>query len=142
MADTPGAAPASRAGLVLAERILASVVALMVLIQAAMAGHSTRLRGTGGISIELHGVVGNATFTLIVVELVLAFVIKASTGRLAVLGGLTVLAVAQTGLGYMGRSSVDAAGWHVPLGVLIFGLATYNIVQARAAAGQPVTPAV
>ena len=140
MADTPGAAPASRAGLVLAERILASVVALMVLIQAAMAGHSDRL--FGGINIELHGVVGNATFTLIVVELVLAFVIKARTGRLAVLGGLTLLALAQTGLGYMGRSSLDAAGWHVPLGVVIFGLATYNVVQARAAARQTVTPAV
>ena len=140
MADTPGAAPASRAGLVLAERILASVVALMVLIQAAMAGHSDRL--FGGINIELHGVVGNATFTLIVVELVLAFVIKARTGRLAVLGGLTLLALAQTGLGYMGRSSLEAAGWHVPLGVVIFGLAIYNVVQARAAAGEPVTPAV
>lgn len=140
MADTPRAAPASRAGLVLAERILASVVALMVLIQAAMAGHSNRL--FGGINIELHGVVGNATFTLIMVELVLAFVIKAGTGRLAVLGGLTALAIAQTGLGYMGRSSLDAAGWHVPLGVVIFGLAIYNVVQARAAAGEPVTPAV
>lgn len=140
MADTSGAAPASQAGLVLAERILAHVVALMVLIQAAMAGHSTRL--FGGINIELHGALGNATFTLIVVELVLAFVIKAGTARLAVLGGLTALTVAQIGLGYMGRSSLDAAGWHVPLGVLIFGLATYNIVQARAAAGQPVTPAV
>lgn len=138
MAENASAAPASRAGLVLAERILAHVVALMVLIQAAMAGHSNRL--FGGISIELHGVVGNATFTLIVVELVLAFVVKAGTGRLAVLGGLTLLTLAQTGLGYMGRNSLDAAGWHVPLGVLIFGMAIYNIVQARAAAGEPVTP--
>lgn len=139
MVDNAGSAPASRAGLVVAERILAHVVALLVLIQAAMAGHSNRL--FGGINIELHGVVGNALFTLILVELVLAFVIKAGTGRLAVLGGLTVLSVAQTGLGYMGRNSLDAAGWHIPLGVLIFGVTIYNIVQAREAAGEPVTPA-
>lgn len=135
MADNESKAPASRAGLVLVERFLAHAVALLVLIQAMLAGHSNKL--FGGINIEIHGFLGNATFTLIVVELVLAMVVKVGTARLAVLGALTVLSVAQTGLGYMGRSSLDAAGWHIPLGVLIFGITVYNIVQARAAAGEP-----
>jgi hypothetical protein len=33
-----------------------------------------------------------------------------------------VLVTAQIGLGYAGRESAGAASWHVPNGVIIFGL--------------------
>jgi hypothetical protein len=39
-----------------------------------------------------------------------------------------VLIVMRTGLGFIGRSKSDAASVHIPLGVLIFGLATQNAV--------------
>ena len=123
------AATGSRPGLVLTERILSKVISLLVLGQAVLAGHSTRL--FGGINIEVHGFVGNAVFTLLVVALVLALVTGAGSLRIAVLGALTALAVGQIGLGYMGRTSLDAAGWHVPLGVAIFGLSIYNVMLAR-----------
>lgn len=121
----------SREGLVLTERILGHVIGFLVLVQAALAGHSEVLFGS--INIELHGFVGNAVFTLIVVALVLAVVTKTSALRLGVLGALALLTIAQIGLGYVGRNSPEAAGWHIPLGVTIFGIAVYNIVLAREA---------
>lgn len=119
-------APASRAGLLLTDRMLTIFISLLVLTQAALAGHSDRLFGS--INIEIHGFVGNAVFTLLIVSLVIAAVTRAGTARLATLAALTVLTTAQIGLGYMGRTSTEAAGWHVPLGVAIFGLTIYNVV--------------
>jgi hypothetical protein len=34
---------------------------------------------------------------------------------------------AQIGLGYSGRETLEAAAWHVPMGVTIFGLAVYQM---------------
>ena len=121
----------AREGLVLTERIMGHVIGLLVLVQATLAGHSEWI--AGNIDIEIHGVVGNATFTLILVAVVLGVVTQVGALRLGVLGALALLAVAQIGLGYMGRSSTAAAAWHVPLGVTIFGVAVYNIVLAREA---------
>ena len=126
-----GNSEGAREGLVLTERILGHVIGLLVLVQAALAGHSEWIAGK--IDIEIHGVVGNATFTLILGAVVLGVVTQVGALRLGVLGALALLAVAQIGLGYMGRSSSAAAAWHVPLGVTIFGVAVYNIVLAREA---------
>ena len=128
--DSDGRPPESRAGLLLTDRMLTIFISLLVLTQAALAGHSSRLFGS--INIEIHGMVGNAVFTLLVVSLVIAAVTRAGTARLATMAALTVLATAQIGLGYMGRTSTEAAGWHVPLGVAIFGLTIYNLVLNRA----------
>ena len=123
-------APDSRPGLLLTDRMLTIFISLLVLAQAALAGHSNKLFGS--INIEIHGFVGNAVFTLLIVSLVIAAVTRAGTARLATLAALTVLATAQIGLGYMGRTSTEAAGWHVPLGVAIFGLTVHNLVLNRA----------
>lgn len=133
-ADAVEQPPASRAGLLLTDRMLTIFVSLLVLTQAALAGHSNRLFGS--INIEIHGFVGNAVFTLLIVSLVIAAVTRAGTARLATLAALTVLATAQIGLGYVGRTSTEAAGWHVPLGVTIFGLTVYNFVLNRAQHGR------
>ena len=133
-ADAVEEPPESRAGLLLTDRMLTIFISLLVLTQAALAGHSTRLFGS--INIEIHGFVGNAVFTLLVVSLVIAAVTRAGTARLATLAALTVLATAQIGLGYVGRTSTQAAGWHVPLGVFIFGLTIYNLVLNRAQHGR------
>ena len=51
-----------------------------------------------------------------------------------VLSALLVVALfAQTGLGYVGRETAEAAAWHVPLGVAIFGFTAYLV-------GRPVAP--
>jgi hypothetical protein len=37
------------------------------------------------------------------------------------------LAFAQVGLGFVGRETSEAAAWHIPVGVAIFGLTTYQL---------------
>lgn len=131
--DRIDAAPASRAGLLLTDRMLTIFISLLILGQAALAGHSNRLFGS--ISIEIHGFVGNAVFTLLIVSLVIAAVTRAGAARLATLAVLVVAATAQIGLGYVGRTSMQAAAWHVPLGVAIFGLTVYNLILNQAQHG-------
>ena len=41
--------------------------------------------------------------------------------------------LAQVGLGYVGRETSQAAAWHVPTGVAIFGLACYQLADLRGA---------
>lgn len=108
---------------------LSHVLAALVLIQAAMAGHSGRLSG-GPVDIEAHGIVGHVTFLVSIASFVLALVGRVARDRLVVAGLLLGLIVAQVGLGFTGRSSGSAAAWHVPNGVLIFGLAVYGITRA------------
>lgn len=108
---------------------LSHVLAALVMIQAVMAGHSGRVSG-GPVNIEAHGIVGHVTFTVAIASFVLALLGRVSRDRLIVAGLLLGLIFAQVGLGFVGRSSGSAVGWHVPNGVLIFGLAVYGITRA------------
>ncbi len=54
-----------------------------------------------------------------------AVVLKAPKSVLIASGPLVLLLFAQVGLSYLGRSSTEAAAWHIPNGVLAFGVATY-----------------
>jgi hypothetical protein len=97
----------------------AALLVLLVSVQAVIAGQFL----FQGADIAVHGYVGNASF---MVGLVLAGV--AILGRLPIwlrIGSIAVVLAlfAQTGLGYVGRESGFAASWHIPLGVLTFGLA-------------------
>ena len=103
------------------------LLALLILVQAMLAGRA--LFGTW--SITVHGVTGNVTFTVALAVGALAFLGRA--GRTAVLLALILAAVLtlQIGLGYLGRETAEAAAWHVPLGVLSFGLAVYQTAAGR-----------
>jgi heme A synthase len=80
----------------------------------------------GGWSITVHGVVGNVTFVFALATLVLAW--RARQRPVTTMAAvLVVLISAQIGLGYSGRESLEAAAWHVPMGVTIFGLAVYQL---------------
>jgi len=105
---------------------LAIVVAVLVLVQAVLAGRAL----FGSWSITVHGVVGNATFALAAVLAVVAAVTRAGRHAVAVAVALAVVLTAQIGLGYAGRDSVDAAAWHIPNGVLAFGLAVHQLTLA------------
>jgi hypothetical protein len=117
-----------RSGLVSAYRVAASLTAVLVLVQAILAGRGL-FRDAD--LIDVHGYVGNAVFLLVVVQGGLAVALRGPAGRsgvfLALNGALIALTVAQIGLGYAGRESGEAAAWHVPNGVLIFGLAVANL---------------
>ena len=65
---------------------------------------------------------------------VLTIVARANKATIGVAAAIVVLMTLQIGLGYSGRDSADAAAWHIPNGVAIFGLAVYQVSQARALA--------
>ena len=106
-------------------RPVAVLTAVLILVQALLAGRGWFIDYD---LIATHGWVGNATFLVVIGQVVLAFV--AWRQRLA--GGvelglsvmLLLLVVSQIGLGYGGRESASAAALHIPNGVLIFGVTT------------------
>ncbi len=105
-------------------RLVAHVLPALILVQAFLAGRAL----FGGWSITVHGVLGNVTFVFAVATLVLARLARQPRAT-AVAAVLVVLLTAQIGLGYSGREAAEAAAWHVPLGVTIFGLAVYQLMM-------------
>jgi hypothetical protein len=102
------------------------LLAFGVLINAFIAGRAL----IGEWDIVVHGIIGNVVFVLAVAAVVVAFLAKAGTTTIVATVALAVLVFAQVGLGYSGRNSADAMAWHIPVGVLIMGLAMW--VAARA----------
>lgn len=104
-------------------RWIAVLSTVLVLVQAFLAGRGLSLNHK---FIDYHGMLANAIFLIVVVQLVLlvAIGIPGIAGKrlLAMNAVLVLLILMQTGLGYSGRTDLDARAWHIPLGVLIFGL--------------------
>ena len=99
----------------------AGTLAVLILVQAFLAGRHL----FGGLGITIHGVIGNAVFAVGVVLLAASLVRPREPIVIAASASLTVLLTAQVGLGYAGRTNLDAAAWHMPNGVLSCGLAVY-----------------
>jgi hypothetical protein len=112
-------------------RWLTVVTVALVLVQAILAGQGLF---DDPEQLDVHGFVGNLTFLAVVGQAILAYLAttRRAIGRLelALNALLVLLVVAQLGLGYSGRDSADAAAWHVPNGVLIFGLASALVAMA------------
>ena len=112
-------APRSRPGTVLRLATAgAQLLAVLVLVQAFLAGRY--LFGTW--SITVHGVIGNVVFALAVVVAGAHTFGRARPSAIVDAWVLVALVTAQIGLGYSSRTSLDAAAWHIPLGVAAFGL--------------------
>lgn len=101
---------------------LAVTLAVLVLVQAVIAGQAL----FGGWAIDVHGWVGNGSFLLGLLLVALALRRDVGKGGTLVAVALVVAMFVQTGLGYAGRTMPEAASWHVPLGVAIFGLAVVH----------------
>lgn len=99
------------------------LLAVLILIQAMLAGRSL----FGSWSITVHGVLGNITYTVALASVAVVVARRAGTAAVTAALALAVLLTAQIGLGYIGRESAEAAAWHIPNGVLAFGLAVYQI---------------
>ena len=114
---------ATRPSLVQALRYVTPLAPLLILIQAFFAGRGLFLDND---LIDVHGVLGNVTLLLVIVQaaLVLFAGLRGSTRipLIVVSVLLVVLVIVQIALGYSGRDGGQAAAWHVPNGVLVFGL--------------------
>lgn len=99
----------------------AGLVSLLVFVQAILAGQFI----TGGQNlIEIHEMVGNFIFMLAAVQLILAYLTRDFWRYKMVIWSVVILAlvVAQIGLGYVGRTELDARAIHIPVGVFLFSL--------------------
>ena len=102
----------------------AAVLVALVAAQAVIAGQ--HLFGDSGIGVHA----GNAAFAIAALTAAVA-IFKLNSPALRVVGVLmVVLLSAQIGLGYSARDSAGAAALHVPLGVVAFGAATYQLLAA------------
>ena len=115
-------APATAGGLRTALLVLAWLVPLGILTQAALAGQALFVDGA---LFGLHGGVGHGVLTLTLILGVLIVVAGAGRLPLALVVLLFVGLIGQTGLGYVGHrgGTAVASSLHVPLGVTLLGLA-------------------
>jgi hypothetical protein len=126
MTTTASATTTSRPGLVRAYVIATAILTLLVLVQAVLAG-----RGIAGLGDFLtHGYVGNASFVVGFAAALLAVVSRMPQRQVILAGIVLLLLFTQTGLGYVGRDSAEAAAWHVPLGIVTFSLVVLQHVGA------------
>ena len=75
---------------------------------------------------DVHEMAGNALFVVVIAQLALAYLVR-GWGRFNLLlwvAALAVLVFVQLGLGMASEDESVAEAIHVPLGVLLFGLAT------------------
>jgi hypothetical protein len=103
-----------------------AILALLVAVQALLAGRW--IAGLGEIA--THGHVGNASFVVGIVTMVLALLARIPRRQLWLSAIVLVLLFVQTGLGYVGRNSSEAVSWHVFLGVLTFSAVVLQHVGA------------
>lgn len=122
--------PSTTSTITRARTVCAAVIAATVFLLAVLAG---RFLFLGDLIIETHGYIGNTVFVVALVNVGLGLADKADGREMAVAGLIALLTFTQIGLGYVGRDTADAAALHVPNGVLLMGLAAYQLAGLRAA---------
>jgi hypothetical protein len=112
-----------------AYRLLAGLSVVVVFVLAVMAGQSATLFGTWDI--EVHGFVGELLFAVAVVMAVLSFLTQTRGVVVGHAVAFAALCFVQVGLGFLGRETREAAAWHIPVGVLLMGLAVAHFTLLR-----------
>jgi hypothetical protein len=103
-------------------RWVSILTAILLVVQPLLAGQFL-YNGKNDL-VDIHEMLGNIIFLTAAGQLVLAFLARRTYG-VGLVGhnaGLSVLIVAQIGLGYSGRDNDDSLAYHIPLGVLLFGM--------------------
>lgn len=115
-------------------RWISTISAVLVLVQAILAGQFLFRGATFPHLKEDHGMLGNLIFLIILAQVILAFLgyRQRLWGSNVLIINVVILALifVQIGLGYGGRTSPFAASLHIPNGVLLFGLTVLNAVIA------------
>ena len=100
--------------------------AALVLLQALLVGRGIFLDRD---LITVHGRIGDLTALVALIQAVLAFFVVGLRGPSFLISVLLfVLGFIQLSLGYAIADSAGAGAWHVPNGVLIFGIATAHLL--------------
>ena len=104
-------------------QIIAGLIALLILVQATLAG---QFEHNGADLKGVHATMGNILFMLAIVQLALAWLTRdAWRYKMVIWSALVLLLiVAQIGLGYGSRDSGDSAAIHIPVGVFLFALSS------------------
>lgn len=110
-------------GLIGAFKGFCHLATLLVFVQAALAG--AFISGEEADATDVHEMVANLLFLVVAVQLVLAFMVRgwSKFNLWAWVSALAMMMVAQIGLGYASRDNSFPEAIHIPLGVMIFGLA-------------------
>lgn len=115
-------------------KVVSMLTVVLFLLQSVLAAQGFWRAAVYPDLIEVHGIVGNAAFLVVIVQTGLALYGATRNivpPRLALINiAILGLVVAQIGLGYVGRENAIAVSWHVPNGVLLFGLAVLNATLA------------
>lgn len=114
--------PVDKSGPVWWYRWLSILTAVLLLLQPILAGQF--LFEDRNDLVDVHEALGNVIFLCAAGQLALAYLARRTYG-IGLVGhnfGLLVLVVAQIGLGYAGRDSSSSLAYHIPLGVLLFGM--------------------
>ena len=114
---------ATDARLIRAFQLVAGLIALLILVQATLAGQFTYNEPDLK---DVHAIVGNVLFMLALLQLGLAWLTRGSWRYRMVIWSVLVLLliVTQIGLGYGSRDNVDSAAIHIPVGVFLFALSS------------------
>jgi hypothetical protein len=126
--------PVAGSAVVGAFKIVSILTVVIFLLQPVLAAQGYWRADVYPDLINIHGIVGDSSFLVVIVQAGLAlygatkriFSTRIAVINLVILG----LLVTQIGLGYTGRESAIAVSWHVPNGVLLFGLAVLNATLA------------
>lgn len=115
-------------------RWVSTATAVLILVQAIMAGQFL-FRGAEFPHLRQdHGMLGNLIFLVVIAQIALAFAgmrRKIWGTNIVVINVVILLLIfVQVGLGYGGRTNLFSASLHVPNGVLLFGIAVLNAVIA------------
>ncbi len=104
-------------------QLVAGLIALLILVQATLAGQFTYNEPDLE---DVHAIVGNVLFVLALLQLALAWLTRdAWRYRMVIWSAILVLLiVTQIGLGYGSRDNVDSAAIHIPVGVFLFALSS------------------
>ena len=133
MQDRTGPVAGTPSRLPLALMLVSGLTAVLVLVQALLAG---RFLYIDPDLLDAHEIIANLVFLSVVAQAILAYL--AMSRRMATRADLiaaivlVVLVTAQIGLGYAGEDGGEAAALHVANGVLLFGVSIVALMLARA----------
>lgn len=109
-----------KSGPILGYRAVSLLLAVLFIFQAVLAGQFAN--GTHGSLRDLHGGMGDGLVLIAVLQTVVAFLARRTFGIGLVMHCATMAALTFVQV-MLGHGGVDDVKYHIPLGVLLFGMA-------------------